>query len=151
VDARQFSYNLRFPGQYYDAETGLNQNYFRDYDPAIGRYVESDPIGLKAGINTYAYALDQPTNYIDPNGLDAASTIQCDGKGGYEVVNTNTQCDKSCTQAHEQSHIRDWIQRYVPTRVRTSGRVIYPSAGRTITSSFGSLSAVHTAPERRAA
>ena len=37
------SYNLRFPGQYYRAETGLNQNYFRDYDPLIGRYIESDP------------------------------------------------------------------------------------------------------------
>ncbi len=41
-----FSFNLRFPGQYYDAETGLHYNYFRDYDPTIGRYVESDPIGL---------------------------------------------------------------------------------------------------------
>ena len=53
-----FSFNLRFPGQYYDAETGLHYNYFRDYDPSVGRYVESDPIGLDGGVNTFAYALN---------------------------------------------------------------------------------------------
>ena len=47
-----FSFNLRFPGQYYDAETGLHYNYFRDYDPSIGRYIESDPIGLDAAAST---------------------------------------------------------------------------------------------------
>ena len=50
-----FSFNLRFPGQYYDAETGLHYNYFRDYDSTVGRYVESDPIGLAGGMNTYSY------------------------------------------------------------------------------------------------
>jgi RHS repeat-associated protein len=64
-----FPYNIRFPGQYYQAETGLNQNYFRDYDPQVGRYGESDPIGLKAGINTYAYVGDDPVNLLDPLGL----------------------------------------------------------------------------------
>ncbi|HCG0913789.1 TPA: RHS repeat domain-containing protein, partial [Pseudomonas aeruginosa] len=48
--------NLRFPGQYYDAESGLHYNYFRDYDPETGRYVESDPIGLAGGLNTLGYA-----------------------------------------------------------------------------------------------
>lgn len=63
-------FNLRFPGQYFDAETGLNYNYFRDYEPATGRYVESDPKGLKAGINTYAYVRSNPLAYLDPNGLE---------------------------------------------------------------------------------
>jgi len=63
-----FVYNLRFPGQYYDAETGLHYNYFRDYHPAIGRYVQSDPVGLKAGNNTYAYVGGNPANLIDPKG-----------------------------------------------------------------------------------
>jgi RHS repeat-associated protein len=48
---------LRFPGQYVDVETGYSYNYFRDYDPTLGRYVESDPIGLEAGVNTFGYVM----------------------------------------------------------------------------------------------
>jgi RHS repeat-associated protein len=47
---------LRFPGQYYDEETGLHQNFHRDYNPALGRYVEADPIGMWGGISLYGYA-----------------------------------------------------------------------------------------------
>ena len=61
--------NLRFPGQYYDAETGLHQNYFRDYSPALGRYVQSDPIGVWGGLNIYGYANNSPMRFIDPDGL----------------------------------------------------------------------------------
>ncbi|UUY07316.1 DUF4329 domain-containing protein [Pseudomonas sp. J452] len=60
---------LRFPGQYFDAETGLYQNYFRDYDPALGRYVQSDPIGLRGGINYYVYVNSAPLFSFDPDGL----------------------------------------------------------------------------------
>jgi RHS repeat-associated protein len=72
-----FSYHLRFPGQYYDSETGLHYNYFRDYDPATGRYIESDPIGLRGGINTYAYVRSAPTMIIDPTGLSFADYFSC--------------------------------------------------------------------------
>lgn len=65
-----FTFNSRFPGQYYDAETGLHYNYFRDYDPANGRYIESDPIGLRGGWNTYAYVASSPLRWIDSFGLD---------------------------------------------------------------------------------
>ncbi|HZM33818.1 MAG TPA: RHS repeat-associated core domain-containing protein [Burkholderiales bacterium] len=65
-----FDLPLRLPGQYFDKETNLHYNYFRDYDPSIGRYVESDPIGLEGGLNTYAYGLASPIANIDPIGLE---------------------------------------------------------------------------------
>ena len=62
--------NLRFPGQYYDAETGLNYNYYRDYNPVIGRYVESDPIGILQGNNhLFTYTQNNPINAEDSYGL----------------------------------------------------------------------------------
>jgi len=80
--------NLRFPGQYYDAETGLHYNYLRDYDPTLGRYLEADPFGIIGNrgnvqrqinarcplpqntiqSNLYTYADDNPLNRVDPHG-----------------------------------------------------------------------------------
>jgi RHS repeat-associated protein len=67
--AGAFDFPLRFPGQYFDKETGLSYNYFRDYDSGIGRYVQSDLLGIRAGLNTYAYGVALPVNLTDPLGL----------------------------------------------------------------------------------
>jgi len=64
-----FVFNLRFPGQYADMETKLAYNAYRDYDPATGRYQQSDPIGLAGGVGTYTYVNGNPVSRIDPLGL----------------------------------------------------------------------------------
>jgi len=61
--------NLRFPGQYFDEETGLSYNYIRNYDQTTGRYIKADPIGLEGGINLFAYVQNNPNILIDPYGL----------------------------------------------------------------------------------
>jgi RHS repeat-associated protein len=68
-DGIAFDFPLRFPGQYADRETSLAYNVMRDYDPVIGRYVQSDLIGLRGGIDTYAYVNGSPLSQSDPLGL----------------------------------------------------------------------------------
>ncbi|MET3119461.1 RHS repeat-associated protein, partial [Undibacterium sp. GrIS 1.8] len=64
-----FAFNLRLPGQYEDIETGLYYNDHRYYDPSRGQYLTPDPLGLRGGINSYAYVANNPLKYIDPSGL----------------------------------------------------------------------------------
>ena len=70
-----YTLNLRFPGQYFDAESGLSYNVNRDYEAAAGRYVQSDPIGLPGGTATYSYVGSAPLDYIDPAGMQITVVV----------------------------------------------------------------------------
>jgi RHS repeat-associated protein len=91
-----FVFNLRFPGQYYDAETGLHYNYFRDYDPRTGKYIESDPVGLKGGVNTYVYVRNNPVNRIDPLGL--YDTLNCIVSQCAQIADAVTSAQNAANQ-----------------------------------------------------
>jgi len=90
IEINKITLNLRLPGQYHDGETGTHYNYLRDYDPETGRYITSDPIGLKGGMNTYTYALADPLRKIDTLGTWSwpweSATPPSAGEEGSEVI-----------------------------------------------------------------
>ena len=105
--AAAVAYNIRFAGQVFDGQTGLHYNYYRDHDPATGRYIESDPIGLKGGINTFAYSRDVPDMLVYPSGLFTLRTVGSSWsmvdslpgtRGGLTnyLVRTRCTCKQSC-------------------------------------------------------
>jgi len=76
ASGRTFAYNIRFAGQVFDGQAGLHYNGFRDYDPAIGRYPQGDPLGLGGGsISPYLYAVVNPLSFADPWGLWASVSV----------------------------------------------------------------------------
>ncbi|MBA3487731.1 MAG: RHS repeat-associated core domain-containing protein, partial [Lysobacter sp.] len=130
-DASEFVFNMRFPGQRYDAASGLNYNYFRDYEPGAGRYVESDPIGLDGGISTYGYVGGNSLMWADPSGLVRWSGKVFPGTlgigplaGGLFVFDLTSQCVKG---RKARVLVRAWGAgvgagaRYLPPANGTSG------------------------------
>ncbi|MGO1073167.1 RHS repeat-associated core domain-containing protein [Lysobacter sp. CA199] len=80
LDGSTFVFNMRFPGQRHDPNTGLSYNYFRDYDPVSGRYIQSDPIGLAGGVSTYGYVGGSPGDTVDALGLVCPTDLKKAGK-----------------------------------------------------------------------
>lgn len=95
-DGAHVNIMLRFPGQYSDGLTGKFYNHFRYYDPTLGRYMESDPIGLGGGPNLFLYGFANPLSFVDPFGLDpfALEWVMCKMAGGPEA-----NCDGKMEQA----------------------------------------------------
>jgi RHS repeat-associated protein len=89
--------NIRLPGQYYDAETGLHYNYHRYYDPKTGRYLTPDPIGLAGGINLYPYAFCNPISHKDDKGLfvDALLDVAFILWDLWDVIAADNPCERS--------------------------------------------------------
>ena len=124
--------NLRFPGQYFDSETGIHFNFHRDYRPNTGRYVQADPIGLVGGVNLFLYANSNPILLIDSKGLQ--SHVQCANPvnapacaaAGFPVrvipppIYYPPDCDKKCRKAILDASNLWWdltskrIPQYVP-------------------------------------
>jgi RHS repeat-associated protein len=109
--------NMRFPGQYFDAETGLHYNYFRNYSPIIGKYIEADRIGLFGGINLYNYVRQNSIRLKDRFGLweDAGHTdltqtgLQTFGNAFNAgdiatIVSANLNVDRLANQFNDAAH-----------------------------------------------
>jgi RHS repeat-associated protein len=101
--------NFRFPGQYYDQETGLHYNYNRYYDPSVGRYLTPDPIGQAGGLNLFAYVGNDPVNNFDPMGLAQFGYRGLDAIGGFiPPYGTGAYDDEHNTEwVHEQLYFDD--------------------------------------------
>jgi RHS repeat-associated protein len=111
--ANQVTFNIRFPGQYFDAETGLHYNRFRYYDPEVGRYVSADPIGQygildrfgissslvgtrfpTASENLYEYSLNAPVDHFDPDGRGVRGAIVCVAAQALNALSTVSEAKK---------------------------------------------------------
>jgi RHS repeat-associated protein len=103
-DGTAFVFDMRFPGQRYDSATGMNYNYFRDYDPSMGRYTQSDPIGLAGGISTYGYVGGNPLTRTDAFGLRPGDCYKSP-----QIAAANAISDINPTSIKENKEYAGWV------------------------------------------
>lgn len=134
-----FQYGLRFPGQYLDEETGYHHNGWREYDPAVGRYVQSDPIGLAGGLNTYVYVLNQPLSYADANGLCPCGSLN-------KLLDGMKADDRDWSQASSQRFVHprfgagsNKCNLFVDVQYESAGYHLPNVGGKPISQMFGLL------------
>ena len=127
-NGQAFVLNLRYPGQRFDAASGLNYNYFRDYDPNTGRYVQSDPIGLQGGISTYGYVGGSPVNAVDPLGLfDVRGRRLLGGDNRGQIVYEVQFYNPALGIARDGKMV---ITRVLPGWLRTAGNALDRAYGK---------------------
>ncbi len=104
-DGNALVFDMRFPGQRYDAASGLSYNYFRDYDPSTGRYAESDPIGLNGGISTYGYVAARPLISMDFFGLAVTLNLLSPTQNERDEAMDNRACgDTPCGYIYAEKY-----------------------------------------------
>ena len=112
IETELVTNNHRFPGQYFDSESGLYYNWNRYYDSETGRYVTSDPIGLGGGLNTFGYVRGNPLKRADPSGLvewsGVVTTFQGGSLLGAAVIEANLVSE--CVNGEK---MRIWVRAYV--------------------------------------
>ena len=101
--------NFRFPGQYYDAETGLHYNYHRYYDPSTGRYLTPDPKGFNTNNNLFVYVENNPINAIDPLGLFSFTNPISYWKDLYDYARKQRQWGHATFPGEENSSMRHCV------------------------------------------
>ncbi|MED9122286.1 RHS repeat-associated core domain-containing protein [Escherichia marmotae] len=112
--------NLRYQGQYLDRETGLHYNLHRYYDPDVGRFIVTDPIGLRGGLNLYQYA-PNPLGWIDPLGLKGGKNCTDLGKAGEKNSSELTGLPKNTVRIPSASGKKDYR---LPDHMSGDGRYI---------------------------
>ena len=125
----EVTFNLRYPGQYFDPETKLHYNYFRTYAPGTGRYTQGDPIGLAGGWNRFGYVEGNPLSRIDPSGLDfivvtggsrersnpfGHSAVGVTGAGMYSYGNNTGLGSGPLSYITDQAQYRDQTITFIP-------------------------------------